>query len=47
METKEIKINLPIDITTLDEIGNYFRTKEQAEQSAKEIRDIFEKHKND
>ena len=46
METKEIKINLPIDLT-LDEIGNYFRTKEQAEQSAKEIRDIFEKHKND
>ena len=27
--------------------GNYFRTKEQAEQVAKEIRDIFEKHKND
>ena len=27
--------------------GNYFRTKEQAEQAAKEIRDIFEKHKND
>ena len=28
-------------------LGNYFRTREQAEQAAKEIRDIFEKHKND
>lgn len=27
--------------------GNYFQTREQAEQAAKEIRDIFEKHKND
>ena len=27
--------------------GNYFRTKEQAEKVAKEIREIFEKHKND
>ena len=26
METKEIKINLPIDITTLDEIGNVTAT---------------------
>ena len=29
------------------EIGNYFRTKEQAEKVAKEIREVFEKHKND
>ena len=27
--------------------GNYFRTYEQAEKVAKEIREIFEKHKND
>lgn len=27
--------------------GNYFRTREQAEQAAKEIKAIFEKHKND
>ena len=27
--------------------GNYFRTKEQAEKVAKEIREIFEKHKNE
>ena len=29
------------------DIGNYFRTKEQAEKVAKEIREVFEKHKND
>lgn len=28
-------------------LGNYFRTKEQAEQAAEEIRAIFDKHKND
>lgn len=28
-------------------LGNYFRTREQAEQAAREIRAIFEKHKND
>ena len=27
--------------------GNYFRTKEQAEKVAKEVREVFEKHKND
>ena len=27
-------------------IGNYFRTREQAEEIAKEIRAIFEKHKS-
>lgn len=27
--------------------GNYFQTKEQAEKVAKEIREVFEKHKND
>ena len=31
----------------LYDIGNYFRTREQAEKVAKEIREIFEKHKND
>jgi hypothetical protein len=31
----------------LYEMGNYFRTREQAEKVAKEIREIFEKHKND
>ena len=31
----------------LYDIGNYFRTREQAEEVAKEIREIFEKHKND
>ena len=29
------------------ECGNYFRTKEQAEKVAKEVREVFEKHKND
>lgn len=29
------------------EIGNYFRTREQAESVAKEVKAIFEKHKND
>ena len=29
------------------EIGNYFRTKEQSEKVAKEIKEVFEKHKND
>lgn len=29
------------------EYGNYFRTKEQAESVAKEVKAIFEKHKND
>ena len=29
------------------DIGNYFRTKEQAEKVAKEVREVFEKHKND
>ena len=27
--------------------GNYFQTKEQAEKVAKEVREVFEKHKND
>ena len=27
--------------------GNYFRTKEQAEKAAKEIREVFERYKND
>ena len=27
--------------------GNYFRTKEQAEKAAKEIREVFKRHKND
>ena len=27
--------------------GNYFRTKEQAEKVAKEIREVFERHKDD
>ena len=31
----------------LYDIGNYFRTREQAEEVAKEIRAIFEKHKNE
>ena len=31
----------------LYDIGNYFRTREQAEEVAKEIREIFEKHKNE
>ena len=30
METKEIKINLPIDLTTLDEIGNVTATIEDS-----------------
>lgn len=29
------------------EIGNYFRTREQAESVAKEVKEVFEKHKND
>ena len=28
-------------------LGNYFRTREQAEQASEEIRAIFDKHKND
>ena len=31
----------------LYEMGNYFRTREQAEKVAKEVREVFEKHKND
>ena len=31
----------------LYDIGNYFRTQEQAEKVANEIKAIFEKHKND
>ena len=38
-------------LTTCDDCiykyGNYFRTKEQAEKAVNEIREVYEKHKND